>query len=201
MRTERNSAGQVASVYVPARDHSQTSARYGAPDIELTARDGPPPNKNPETDLLEHYDSNGVKWLNSVVLPCANHPDRFPRGEHFYRWLEGDMRATERHSNTDCGNCGNSITRYPRAAHCLTCLSKTYHNAFLCEACFYKQVITMNKSGTVHKIGMHRDGTGERIFRVGSVPEGSDEEAEKKVKPTDKYRVPPAAPWHQKRSN
>ena len=55
------------------------------------------------------------------------------------------------------------------------------------------------KDGKVHKIAMNRDGTGERIYRVGRIPEGSEDDEDKNIRPTERFRkppVPPTAPWH-----
>ena len=49
----------------------------------------------------------------------------------------------------------------------------------------------MSRDGKVHNIDLDRVGTKDRIFRVGRVPEGSDSDEDKKVKPSERYRKPP----------
>ena len=185
--TITDNTGAVDSTHVQARGHSASSARYGAPNIWLQAnRRGSSPSKQDE-DLLEHYDSNYVKWSAQVVIPCHNFPDEFPsfqagnktiQAKHYVVWMGGSSRS----ASNKCARCNHRLSDFPRAAACAECRgegSRAGRNPFLCEACFFNGIEERSSLGLLHKYDMTRD----RIQRVGRIPIGSDDEEDKKKKP------------------
>ena len=89
------------------------------------------------------------------------------------------MMGTARHATNKCNSCSNRINRYPRAASCGLCREEEKVNPFMCEACFVREMERRCEVGTLHKYDPTRD----RIYRVGRIPMGSDEEEDKKKKP------------------
>ena len=91
------------------------------------------------------------------------------------------MGGTSRHSTNKCARCDRKIKEFPKAAACAECRleQEAGFNPFLCEACFFDEMQDRSSKGILHKYDMVKD----RIYRVGRIPLGSDDEEDKQHKP------------------
>ena len=139
-----------------------------------------------EKDFLMHYDSNAIKWSRSVVTPCTLYYDGFPRVNHYMMWINGMVSHMSDKANEECRVCTGRPGRFPRAAVCKICQGKFAFNPYMCEACFYHEMQKQADWHRTHKLNWR---TG-RPYLTANIPDGSDEDDDKKILPTDRFRQP-----------